>query len=167
VKNKAPLQELLEWIRSTLPMDLDTPRMIEEKIISLVEKELKQSENSQLCPHSDGWFKRYLSSYVKEASTIDLFIKLKNVTKQEYLPLIEEIIKRYNKREPRKLDKMTLQKGDEVIVNGCIWDAPVTACYDYKNAKGIVTKVTHGWPVININGTNALIAWDHITKVEQ
>ena len=33
------MQELLEWVRVTLPMDLDTPRMIEEKIESLLEKE--------------------------------------------------------------------------------------------------------------------------------
>jgi len=33
------MQELLEWVRATLPMDLDTPRMIEEKIESLLEKE--------------------------------------------------------------------------------------------------------------------------------
>jgi len=34
-----PMQELLEWVRATLPMDLDTPRMIEEKIESMLEKE--------------------------------------------------------------------------------------------------------------------------------
>ena len=36
---KTPMQELLEWVRATLPMDLDTPRMIEQKIESLLEKE--------------------------------------------------------------------------------------------------------------------------------
>jgi hypothetical protein len=36
---KTPMQELLEWVRATLPMDLDTPRLIEEKIESLLEKE--------------------------------------------------------------------------------------------------------------------------------
>jgi hypothetical protein len=36
------MQELLEWTRSTLPMDLDTPRMIEAKIESLLEKEKEQ-----------------------------------------------------------------------------------------------------------------------------
>ena len=29
------MQELLEWIRTTLPMDLETPRMIEQKIESM------------------------------------------------------------------------------------------------------------------------------------
>ena len=33
------MQEMLEWVRATLPMDLDTPRLIEEKIESLLEKE--------------------------------------------------------------------------------------------------------------------------------
>ena len=36
---KTPMQEMLEWVRATLPMDLDTPRMIEQKIESLLEKE--------------------------------------------------------------------------------------------------------------------------------
>ena len=36
---KTPIQELLEWIRTTLPMDLETPRMIEQKIESMLEKE--------------------------------------------------------------------------------------------------------------------------------
>ena len=36
---KTPMQELLEWVRATLPMDLETPRLIEHKIESLLEKE--------------------------------------------------------------------------------------------------------------------------------
>jgi len=36
---KTPMQELLEWVRATLPMDLETPQMIEEKIESMLEKE--------------------------------------------------------------------------------------------------------------------------------
>ena len=36
---KTPMQELLEWVRATLPMDLDTPQMIEQKIESMLEKE--------------------------------------------------------------------------------------------------------------------------------
>ena len=36
---RTPMRELLEWVRATLPMDLDTPRMIEEKIESMLEKE--------------------------------------------------------------------------------------------------------------------------------
>jgi uncharacterized membrane protein YheB (UPF0754 family) len=36
---KTTMQELLEWVRATLPMDLDTPQMIERKIESMLEKE--------------------------------------------------------------------------------------------------------------------------------
>jgi hypothetical protein len=36
---KTPMQELLEWVRATLPMDLDTPQMIEQKIESMLKKE--------------------------------------------------------------------------------------------------------------------------------
>jgi len=41
---KTPMQELLEWVRETLPMDLETPRLItprliEHKIESMLEKE--------------------------------------------------------------------------------------------------------------------------------
>ena len=36
---KTPMQEMLEWVRATLPMDLDWPMMIEQKIESLLEKE--------------------------------------------------------------------------------------------------------------------------------
>jgi hypothetical protein len=39
---KTSMQELLEWVRATLPMDLDTPMLIEEKIKSLLEKEKEQ-----------------------------------------------------------------------------------------------------------------------------
>jgi len=39
---KTPMQELLEWVRTTLPMDLDTSRMIEEKIESMLEMEKEQ-----------------------------------------------------------------------------------------------------------------------------
>jgi len=40
---QTPMQELLKWVRATLPMDLDTPQMIEAKIESLIEKEKEQS----------------------------------------------------------------------------------------------------------------------------
>lgn len=44
--NKTAMQEMLEWTRRTFPMDLDTPRMIEEKIESLLVKEREQIENA-------------------------------------------------------------------------------------------------------------------------
>ena len=36
---KTPMQELLEWVQATLPMDLETPQMIERKIESMLEEE--------------------------------------------------------------------------------------------------------------------------------
>ena len=44
--NNTAMQELLEWTRRTLPMDLDTPRMIEAKIESLLEKERQQIKDA-------------------------------------------------------------------------------------------------------------------------
>jgi hypothetical protein len=44
--NKTALQEMLEWTRRTFPMDLDTPRMIEEKIESLLVVEREQIEDA-------------------------------------------------------------------------------------------------------------------------
>jgi hypothetical protein len=42
MENKTAMMQMLEWIRKTLPMDLDTPRMIEEKIESLLKVEKEQ-----------------------------------------------------------------------------------------------------------------------------
>lgn len=49
------MQELLEWTRRTLPMDLDTPRMIEAKIESLLEKEKEQIRQSYYRGVRDEW----------------------------------------------------------------------------------------------------------------
>jgi len=54
---KTPMQELLEWVRATLPMDLETPQMIEEKIESMLEKEkeviIETSVNSYTAGYLD------------------------------------------------------------------------------------------------------------------
>ena len=52
---KTPMQELLEWIRTTLSMDLETPRMIEEKIESMLEKEKEVIMDAFLEGKLDGW----------------------------------------------------------------------------------------------------------------
>ena len=41
-KQQTAMNELLVWVRKTLPIDLDYPRMIEEKIESLIPKEKEQ-----------------------------------------------------------------------------------------------------------------------------
>jgi hypothetical protein len=43
---KTAMQDMLEWVRATFPMDLNTPRMIEHKIESLLEKEKEQIMNA-------------------------------------------------------------------------------------------------------------------------
>ena len=62
---KTPLQELLEWVRATLPMDLDTPRMIEQKIESMLEK-----EKEVMCEFADDYqrncFQKSADDYFKE-----------------------------------------------------------------------------------------------------
>lgn len=39
---KTAMEEMLDWVRKTFPMDLDTPRMIEDKIELLIKKEKDQ-----------------------------------------------------------------------------------------------------------------------------
>ena len=53
------LQELLQWVRATLPMDLDTPRMIEEKIESLLPMEKEQMNEIHLDGIEQGYNMRY------------------------------------------------------------------------------------------------------------
>ena len=59
------MQELLEWIRTTLPMDLETPRMIEQKIESMLEK-----EKEVMCEFADDYqrncFQKSSDDYFKE-----------------------------------------------------------------------------------------------------
>ena len=62
---KTPMQELLEWVRATLPMDLDTSRMIEEKIESMLEK-----EKEVMCEFADDYqrncFQKSADDYYNE-----------------------------------------------------------------------------------------------------
>jgi hypothetical protein len=44
--NKTAMQQMLEWTRKTFPMDLDTPRMIEDKIESLLKVEEQQIKDA-------------------------------------------------------------------------------------------------------------------------
>ena len=63
------MQELLEWVRATLPMDLDTSRMIEEKIESMLEK-----EKEVMCEFADDYqrncFQKSADDYFKETFNI-------------------------------------------------------------------------------------------------
>jgi hypothetical protein len=44
--NKTAMQQMLEWTRKTFPMDLDTPKMIEDKIESLLKVEEQQIKDA-------------------------------------------------------------------------------------------------------------------------
>ena len=52
---KTPMQEVLEWVRATLPMDLNTPRLIEQKIEAMLEKEKEVIMEGFLDGKLDGW----------------------------------------------------------------------------------------------------------------
>ena len=52
--NKTAMQQMLEWTRKTFPMDLDTPRMIEDKIESLLKVEKEQIKNAYRDYHDLG-----------------------------------------------------------------------------------------------------------------
>ena len=59
------MQELLEWVRATLPMDLETPRLIEQKIESMLEK-----EKEVMCEFADDYqrncFQKSADDYFEE-----------------------------------------------------------------------------------------------------
>lgn len=64
-----PMQELLEWVRATLPMDLETPQMIEQKIVSLLEKEKEQIMDAWMddrFPLDKDWVKQCAEQYYNE-----------------------------------------------------------------------------------------------------
>jgi hypothetical protein len=46
MENKTAMQQMLEWTRKTFPMELDTPRMIEDKIESLLKVEEQQIKDA-------------------------------------------------------------------------------------------------------------------------
>lgn len=76
MKNKTSMQELLEWTRRTLPMDLDTPRMIEAKIESLLVKEREQIKDA--CEEgfmwsAEGWNGELISYYKDGNETLESF----------------------------------------------------------------------------------------------
>jgi hypothetical protein len=53
--NKTAMQQMLEWTRKTFPMDLDTPRMIEDKIESLLKVEEEEHRKIASKAREDGW----------------------------------------------------------------------------------------------------------------
>jgi hypothetical protein len=75
MKDKTAMQQMLEWVRKTLPMDLDTPRMIEAKIESLLKVEKEQIKNA--CEEgfmwsAEGWNGEMLEYYKDGNETLEL-----------------------------------------------------------------------------------------------
>lgn len=54
MKQQTAMQEMLNWIRKTLPMDLDFPQMIESKAAQLLEKEKEQIMKAARECHFEG-----------------------------------------------------------------------------------------------------------------
>ena len=63
---KTPMQERLEWVRVTLPMDLDTPRLIEQKIESMLEKETEKDKMHKV-------WKDSASNFVRASNGFDFY----------------------------------------------------------------------------------------------
>ena len=73
---KTAMQELLEWVRATLPMDLETPQMIEQKIKSMLDKEKEQMcEFVEYCEIEHSKYQETEASWIKELTIDDLFEK--------------------------------------------------------------------------------------------
>jgi hypothetical protein len=74
---KTAMQELLEWTRKTLPMDLDTPRMIEAKIESLLKVEKEQIKDAR---------DSYINQISDEINDMLIYgeVRHKELTSEEY-----------------------------------------------------------------------------------
>ena len=46
---KTPMQEMLEWVRETLPMDLETPRLITPRLIEHKIEQMLEKEKEVMC----------------------------------------------------------------------------------------------------------------------
>jgi hypothetical protein len=77
MSNKTAMQEMLEWVRKTLPMDLDTPRMIEAKIESLLKVEKEQIKDAR---------DSYINQISDEINDMLIYgeVRHKELTSEEY-----------------------------------------------------------------------------------
>ena len=99
---KTPMQELLEWVRATLPMDLDTPRMIEQKIESMLEKE------------RDDWPRKSHKDFILPFSVYDLHLRFKCIGFALCLyPPYNNFIMSCNCNKPMSIIELCLRDRDE------------------------------------------------------
>ena len=73
-----PMQELLEWVRATLPMDLDWPRLIEQKIESMIEK-----EKEMMCQFADEFAIECIDFHHAKTMSQEQFFNLTFNTKEQ------------------------------------------------------------------------------------
>jgi len=68
-KKQTAMQQMLEWVRKTFPMDLDTPIIIEDKIESLLKVEKEQIINARI----DGDENHTFNSMMRESYANDYY----------------------------------------------------------------------------------------------
>ena len=66
------MQEMLEWVRATLPMDLETPQMIERKIESLLQK-----EKEVMCEFADEFSRECIDFHHAKTMSPEKFFELR------------------------------------------------------------------------------------------
>ena len=62
---KTPMQELLEWVRETLPMDLETPRLITPRLIEHKIESMLEKEKEVMCEFAEEYVGSCLIDYPK------------------------------------------------------------------------------------------------------
>ena len=59
------MQELLEWVRETLPMDLETPRLITPRLIEHKIESMLEKEKEVMCEFAEEYVGSCLIDYPK------------------------------------------------------------------------------------------------------
>ena len=62
---KTPMQEMLEWVRETLPMDLETPRLITPRLIEHKIESMLEKEKESYCEFAEEYVGSCLIDYPK------------------------------------------------------------------------------------------------------
>ena len=62
---KTPMQDMLEWVRETLPMDLETPRLITPRLIEHKIESMLEKEKEVMCEFAEEYVGSCLIDYPK------------------------------------------------------------------------------------------------------
>ena len=74
---KTPMQEMLEWVRETLPMDLETPRLITPRLIEHKIESMLEKEKEVMCEFAEEYVGSCLIDYPKIEVIFNLTFKTK------------------------------------------------------------------------------------------